>query len=59
MVSYFKDITVSGGEYYLTFIVKSKGFSTPGFEFVFLLLSLITVSLIVKRKKFYYKNGGS
>ena len=56
--SYFKDITVSGGEYYLTFIVKSKGFSTPGFEFVFLLLSLITVSLIVKRKKFYFKNGG-
>lgn len=57
--TYFKDDTVQGEEYYLTFIVKNKGFSTPGFEVIYVLVGLIIVLLIVKRKNSFYKGGGA
>lgn len=47
---YFNDDTIAGEEHYLTFIVKNKGFSTPGFEFIFALVGMVIVSLIIKKK---------
>ena len=50
--SYFDNKTISGGEYYINFIVKSKGFSTPGFEFILVTLSLCFMVILARRK--YY-----
>jgi hypothetical protein len=52
--AYFNDDSIAGEEYYLTFIVKNKGFSTPGFEFIFILIGIIVVSLIIKMNNSYF-----
>lgn len=56
--SYYDDSSLEGEEYILSFIVQSKGFSTPGFEAVFVIVALIGVALIAKKRqrKKNYKN---
>ena len=43
--------SVKGQEYFISFIVQNKGFSTPGFETVYLLAIIIGAGLIGKRHK--------
>jgi len=57
--SYFEDPALAGEEYLLTFIVQSKGFSTPGFEAVFVIIALIGVAVIAKKTKLKSGKGGS
>lgn len=42
---------VKGQEYFISFIVQNKGFSTPGFETVYLLAIIIGAGLMGKRRK--------
>jgi len=49
--SYFGNETLKGESYLLSFIVQSKGFSTPGFELVFVLFALVAVVFIVKKRQ--------
>jgi len=48
--SYYDDSQLNGQEYLLSFIVQSRGFSTPGFEGVFVIFALIGMALIVKKR---------
>jgi len=43
--------SVKGHEYFISFVVQNKGFSTPGFETVYLLAIIIGAGLIGKRHK--------
>ncbi|HEC81495.1 MAG TPA: hypothetical protein ENI42_03605 [Thermoplasmatales archaeon] len=47
--AYYRDPTLTGKEYIITFVVHSRGFSTPGFEMVFALTALIGVAFLAKR----------
>jgi hypothetical protein len=49
--SFFNNESLVGKEYSLSFIVQSKGFSTPGFETVFGLIALIAVVLLLKKRQ--------
>jgi len=42
---------ISGESYVLSFVVHSKGFSTPGFEGILVIFSIIVVLFIVKKHK--------
>lgn len=46
--TYFNDINVSGEELKLSFIVQSRGFSTPGFESIAIITIIIGFVLIKK-----------
>jgi hypothetical protein len=53
--SYFEDSTLKGQDYYLSVIVQSKGFSTPGYEFTLLFLGIVI--FILFSKKFSKQNN--
>jgi len=44
--SFFENISLAGEEYQLSFIVQSRGFSTPGFE-ILLVITAVAIVLIV------------
>ena len=46
--SYFGNSSLIGKEYLLSFVVQNRGFSTPGFEAVFVVFALMAVALIIK-----------
>lgn len=41
---------ITGESHVLTFVVHSKGFSTPGFEGIFVIFSIVIILFIVKKK---------
>lgn len=47
--SYYGDATLVGKTYTEYFTVQSRGFSTPGFEAVFMLIALVAVVLMVRK----------
>lgn len=47
---YFKDSSLKGDEYLLSFVVQNRGFSTPGFE-LFVALIAIASLIIITRKR--------
>jgi len=49
--SYYKNSTYTGEPVYLSFIVQSQGFSTPGFEMITLLFALIFVLFPIWKRK--------
>ncbi|HHH80059.1 MAG TPA: hypothetical protein ENL13_04065 [Thermoplasmatales archaeon] len=49
--SYYNDPTLRGEEHILSFIVLSRGFSTPGFETLFTILTFMGIVLINKRRR--------
>jgi PGF-CTERM protein len=49
--SHFDDTSLRGSEYKISFTVKNKGFSTPGFEAVFSLFALVAVVLVIRKKQ--------
>ena len=49
--SYVNNESLVGKEYYLSFVIQSRGFSTPGFESVFVLIALIGVTFIFKKRQ--------
>jgi len=53
---YYDDDTLIGQEYLLSFIVQSRGFSTPGFEGIFVIFALIGMVFFIKRQ---HKTRGS
>jgi hypothetical protein len=48
---YFNDESITGEEYILSFIVQSRGFSTPGFESILFFLIIIAFIFIIKFKQ--------
>ena len=53
---YFNDSSVNGSEYFVSFMVKSKGFSTPGFDIILVIISVSLFLFLFKLKK--SKNSG-
>ena len=55
---FFGNSSINGSEYLVSFIVKSRGFSAPGFDAVSVLamFALFAVALIVKKRKLRRKN---
>jgi len=49
--AYYRDPTLTGKEYVITFVVQSRGFSTPGFEMVFALTALVGLAFITKKRQ--------
>ncbi len=49
--SYYDDPSLTGQEYLVSFLIQSKGFSTPGFEAILALLALIIVVICAKKRK--------
>lgn len=49
--SYYDDPSLTGQEYLVSFLIQSKGFSTPGFEAVLALSALIIVVICAKKRK--------
>jgi len=49
--SYFNDESLTGEEFFVSFIVQSRGFSTPGFETIIVFFSLFTMIFLTQRKK--------
>ncbi|EMR73475.1 hypothetical protein MCGE09_00624, partial [Thaumarchaeota archaeon SCGC AB-539-E09] len=49
--SYYADPTLKGQEYVLSFVVQSRGFSTPGFEAIFVIIAMIGMTLIFKKQQ--------
>jgi hypothetical protein len=49
--SYFDNESLKGEEYFLSFIVQSRGFSTPGFESVLVIFAFIGMTFIVKKQR--------
>ena len=47
--SYYKNDSLAGEEYIVSFIVQSEGFSTPGFESLYLIVALIMVAFFIKK----------
>jgi len=43
---------IQGSPLYIPLVVENRGFSTPGFEIVFLLIALLTITWFTKRRKF-------
>jgi hypothetical protein len=56
--SYFNNASISGEEYYVTFVIKNKGYSTPGFESAFVIMGLIVVFYISKKRYNNFDKGG-
>jgi len=48
--AYYRDPTLVGREYVLTFVVQNRGFSLPGFEITFVFLAIIIAMYISRRK---------
>lgn len=48
--SYYGDSSLKGKEYLLSFIVQSRGFTTPGFGLGLVMVALIGISLVIKRQ---------
>lgn len=48
---YYNNESIQGEKYYISFIVKSKGFSTPGFEAIFVFIAFFAVILMLKFQK--------
>jgi hypothetical protein len=46
-----ENASAKGEEHVLTFFVYSRGFSTPGFEAIFLILGIVIIIFIVKKNK--------
>jgi len=49
--SYIDDPSLTGQEYLVSFLIQSKGFSTPGFEAILALSALIIVVICAKKRK--------
>ncbi|RLF26441.1 MAG: hypothetical protein DRN01_04715 [Thermoplasmata archaeon] len=49
--AYYRDPTLTGKEYVITFVVQSRGFSTPGFEMVFALTALVGLAFVTKKRQ--------
>jgi hypothetical protein len=49
--SYVSNESLVGEEYFLSFAVQSRGFSTPGFESAFVLFALVVVVLILNKRQ--------
>jgi len=47
--SYFNDESLTGEEFFVSFIVQSRGFSTPGFEAIIVFFSLFTMIFLTQR----------
>lgn len=56
--AYFDDPSITGEKYLVSFTIQSKGFSTPGFEAVFVLFALICISLAFKHRQNKNNKGG-
>ncbi|UCH72212.1 MAG: hypothetical protein JSW62_01315 [Thermoplasmatales archaeon] len=56
--SYFENESMEGSEYIVSFIIKNKGFSTPGFEAlpVLVMFALVSMALSIKKRKDGGKN---
>jgi hypothetical protein len=48
---FFADESLKGPTYIETFTIRNRGFSTPGFEAVFLVFALIGITFIVKKRQ--------
>jgi len=49
--SYFNDESLTGEEFFVSFIVQSRGISTPGFEAIIVFFSLFTIIFLTQGKK--------
>ena len=49
--SYFDNESLEGKEYLVSFIVQSRGFSTPGFESIYLIVGLVCVLFLFRYQK--------
>ncbi|MEA2055826.1 MAG: hypothetical protein U9O49_03220 [Candidatus Thermoplasmatota archaeon] len=49
--SYFDNSSLTGKEHILSFVVQNRGFSTPGFETIFVLFAMAYIVFIVGRTK--------
>jgi hypothetical protein len=49
--SYVENMSLVGNDYYLSFVVQSRGFSTPGFEAAFVLIALVVVILLLNKRQ--------
>ena len=47
--TYYGNTSIRGEEHIISFIVQSEGYSSPGFEFIFLLFGIIGLIIIKKR----------
>jgi len=56
--SYFNNESIGGEDYYVSFVIKNKGYSTPGFEFTILLMGLLA-SILILKKKYNKADGGN
>ena len=48
--SYFNDESLTGEEFFVSFIVQSRGFSTPGFETIIVFFSLFAIIFLTQWK---------
>ena len=48
--SYFNDESLTGDEFFVSFIVQSKGFSAPGFEAALVLFTLFGIAFLTQRR---------
>ena len=55
--TYYKTPKFEGEPHYLSFIVQSRGFSTPGFDIITLLLAFILVMFLIWKRKNYLKKN--
>ncbi|MCK4365454.1 MAG: hypothetical protein KAW45_05345 [Thermoplasmatales archaeon] len=55
--SYYKNSEYAGEPHYLFFVVQSRGFSTPGFDFITLLFAFSLISFFIFRKKQSKRRG--
>ena len=55
--SYYKNSEYSGEPQYLFFVVQSRGFSTPGFDFITLLFAFSLISFLIFRRKRSKRRG--
>ncbi len=49
--SMFDDPMLKGDEYFLSFIVQSRGFSTPGFKAIITLVAIMFITIIIKNQR--------
>ena len=58
--TYFKNASINGSEHIVSFIVKSRGFSAPGFESgLFFLVIILLTAFIIAKKKYKWGKGGA
>jgi len=49
--SYFAEMSLTGKEYLTSFIVQSRGFSTPGFEAILVIMAIISVTILFGQRQ--------